>query len=91
MVKAPCPNALNSWANWSSLLAAMSAEPMARLNRLITPHHEVKLCAVDLTGNGKLDLVTSTDPGTRVTYRSYLEEAPVSVGFLGFDVRPPEQ
>ena len=60
-------------------------EPMTRLNELITPHHEVKVCAVDLTGNGKRDLVTATDPGTRVTYRSFLEEAPVRVRFLGLE------
>ncbi len=62
-------------------------QPMRRLNALLEPHHEVKLCAVDLTGNGKEDLVTSTDPGTRVTYRSFLEEAPLAVRIVGVSRR----
>ena len=56
--------------------------PMNKLNAMIEPHHEVKLCAVDMTGNGVEDLVTSTDPGTRVIYRSYLDEEPVTVRLL---------
>ena len=58
-------------------------EPMDKLNAMLEPHHEVKLCAVDLTGNGREDLVTSTDPGTRVVYRSFLEEEPVEVRVVG--------
>ncbi|NOY81462.1 MAG: hypothetical protein GXP31_10715 [Kiritimatiellaeota bacterium] len=62
--------------------------PMNRLNAMLEAHHEVKLCAVDLTGNGVEDLVTSTDPGTRVIYRSFLEEAPVQVRIEAVVVRP---
>jgi len=62
-------------------------QPMHRLNALLDAHHEVKLCAVDLTGNGMEDLVTSTDPGTRVIYRSFLEEEPVAVKFVGIEGR----
>ena len=58
-------------------------QPMDKLNAMLEPHHEVKLCAVDLTGNGVEDLVTSTDPGTRVIYRSFLEEEPVYVKIIG--------
>ncbi|MBT7056427.1 MAG: hypothetical protein HN976_15155 [Lentisphaerae bacterium] len=56
-------------------------EPMARLNRMLNAQHDVKVNAVDLTGNGRHDLVTSTDPGTCVFYRSFLEEEPVRVVF----------
>lgn len=63
-------------------------EPMDRLNELIQAHHDVKLAAVDLTGDGVLDVVTSTDPGTRVTYRSFLDEAPVAVHFVRVGVGP---
>ena len=62
-------------------------QPMHTLNAMLEPHHEVKLCAVDLTGNGSLDLVTSTDPGTRVIYRSFLDEKAVSVRFVGIGAR----
>ncbi|MCK5803039.1 MAG: hypothetical protein KAI66_09415, partial [Lentisphaeria bacterium] len=62
-------------------------QPMDTLNAMLEPHHEVKLCAVDLTGNGIEDLVTSTDPGTRVVYRSFLDEKPVTVRFLGIKSR----
>ena len=56
---------------------------MDKLNAMLEPHHEVKLCAVDLTGNGVEDLVTSTDPGTRVIYRSFLEEEAVRARVIG--------
>ncbi len=55
--------------------------PMTRLNRMLNAQHDVKVNAVDLTGNGRLDLVTSTDPGTCVFYRSFLDEAPAKVAF----------
>ncbi len=58
-------------------------KPMTRLNDMLNCHHEVKLEAVDLTGNGVEDLVTSTDPGTCVFYRSFLEEKPVAVRIMG--------
>jgi len=61
-----------------SLVQCAPRRPMRRLNAMLEPHHEIKLCAVDLTGSGEKGLVTSTDPGTRVIYRSYLDEAPVS-------------
>ncbi|MCX6993595.1 MAG: FG-GAP-like repeat-containing protein [Kiritimatiellaeota bacterium] len=54
-------------------------QPMDRLNSLLNAHHDVKLEAVDLNGNGEEVLVTSTDPGTSVFYRSFLEEEPVRV------------
>ncbi|MCX6993001.1 MAG: FG-GAP-like repeat-containing protein [Kiritimatiellaeota bacterium] len=54
-------------------------QPMDRLNSLLNAHHDVKLEAVDLAGNGEDALVTSTDPGTCVFYRSFLEEDPVRV------------
>ena len=60
-------------------------KPMTRLNDLLNAHHEVKLAAVDLTGNGVEDLVTSTDPGTCVFYRSFLEEEPVSVSIVSMN------
>ena len=56
--------------------------PMEGLNTRIQPWHDVKLVATDLTGNGREDIVTSTDPGTRVCYRSFLDEEPVAVRFL---------
>ena len=64
-------------------------QPMSRLNALLDAHHEVKLCAVDLTGNGVEDLVTSTDPGTRVIYRSFLDEEPVAVSIAALERRKP--
>jgi hypothetical protein len=60
---------------------------MERLNRMLEAHHEVKLCAVDLTGNGIEDLVTSTDPGTRVIYRSYLDEKPPEIRIRAIRLR----
>ncbi|MCX6993669.1 MAG: FG-GAP-like repeat-containing protein [Kiritimatiellaeota bacterium] len=54
-------------------------QPMKKLNDMLDACHDVKLNAVDLNGDGQLDLVTSTDPGTSMFYRSFLEEAPVKV------------
>ncbi|MCX6991960.1 MAG: FG-GAP-like repeat-containing protein [Kiritimatiellaeota bacterium] len=54
-------------------------QPMKKLNNMLDAHHDVKLNAVDLNGDKHLDLVTSTDPGKSVFYRSFLEETPVKV------------
>ena len=62
-------------------------EPMKKLTAMLHAHHDVKLCAVDLTGNGVEDLVTSTDPGTRVIFRSFLDETPAAVRIIGFERR----
>lgn len=52
---------------------------LARLNDLMTAHHDIKLAFAPLTNAAEPDIVTWTDPGIRAYSRAFLRQLPIAI------------